>query len=112
MPTLQQTDSPFRRDSASLCDSDAFAHADVAKVLVGAIQEAPSPFTIGLFGGWGTGKSTVLESVAARLAAVESTAYVAFDVWKYEGDSLRRQFIREVARQLKADDASLSERRS
>ena len=38
---------------------DEFGHAEVADVLKEIVCDCPMPFTIGLFGGWGTGKTTI-----------------------------------------------------
>ena len=92
--------SPYRSEASQPIDSDDkdyFGHRDYADALVAALADAPSRFTIGLFGPWGTGKSTVLDEVGRRLNLPTSrgTAFAAFDAWRYDGDSLRREFIRE-----------------
>jgi hypothetical protein len=61
------------------------------------------PFTIGLFGAWGEGKTTVVGErlrEALREGGDYRAAYVYFDCWKYQGDPLRRQLVAEAARQL------------
>jgi hypothetical protein len=71
--------------------------------LADAIRKATPPFTIGVFGRWGVGKTTITKDYLARLLDSEpatSVPHAYFDVWKYEGDSLRRQFLREIADQL------------
>lgn len=94
--------TPYRRDTFQrLTDKDDhFAHRDYAAALVEAIQQVPSPFTLGLFAPWGSGKSSILYEVGERLQKQKDAAWVYFDVWRYEGDSLRREFIRDVATQL------------
>src|SRR4051812_42607247 len=96
--------SPYRDDKLRAlqdAESDAFGHRDYAAAIVSALADVPTPFTLGLFGAWGTGKSTILAEVTRRLAAEDNTAVATFDVWRYEGDSLRRELIRDVGRQLK-----------
>lgn len=100
--------SAFRDDAERSIESeelDAFGHREYATALINAIRAVPSPFTLGLFGAWGTGKSTVLTEVGRRVSEELDglVGYASFDAWRYEGDSLRREFIREVATDL--DDA-------
>jgi KAP family P-loop domain len=79
-------------------DADAFGHLDYATAVASVLKDAESPFTLGLFGQWGMGKTTIIEEIERQLSEVSAYAY--FDVWRYEGDALRRQFLRDVARQL------------
>ena len=86
---------------------DAFGHLDYAKTVVAEMENFPSQFTLGLFGDWGSGKSTILEEVGNRLRKAHhaKTAFVIFDAWRYEGDSLRREFIRSVGESLRDQGA-------
>lgn len=76
-----------------------FGHKQIANTLVKLIKGAVPPFTIGLYGSWGSGKSTIMKSVEKKLTNT-SFKVVEFDVWKYEGDTLRRQFLLETTKQL------------
>jgi len=64
----------------------------VSKTISELVIKAEPPFTIGLFGKWGTGKSTIINLVEDELKK-QKIQTVQFDVWKYEKDSLRRQFL-------------------
>ena len=57
--------------------------------------------TIGLFGKWGSGKSTIVKLLKndQKLKA-EKYKLIEFDCWKYEDDSFRRQLIRKIAKEL------------
>ncbi len=78
-----------------------FGHLDIADNLKKIILNCLSPFTIGLFGRWGSGKTTILNVLRKKLKDNEDKiAVVNFDVWKYEGDSLRRTFLKELVKQL------------
>lgn len=77
-----------------------FGHGEIAQTLVKVIKKCPAPFTIGLFAKWGSGKSTVANLLLESLPS-EKVPVVLFDVWKHEGDALRRTFLKESVRQLK-----------
>ncbi|MFC1780324.1 P-loop NTPase fold protein [Patescibacteria group bacterium] len=80
-----------------------FGHTDIADALVSTVLTAQPPFTVGLFGGWGTGKSTIVIDMKAKLTH-EKIPVVIFDTWKHSGDSLRRTFLYELVLQLKQED--------
>jgi hypothetical protein len=57
---------------------------------VGALADAvrggePAQFTIGLYGAWGTGKSSLLNSLREQLTDGDDVIPVWFDAWRYEG---------------------------
>lgn len=53
--------------------------------IAGAIRGGtPAQFTIGLYGPWGKGKSSILKGIQAELKQDESIAVVPFDAWRYE----------------------------
>lgn len=72
-----------------------FGFKNVCVSLCKIIKNAPSPFTIGLMGKWGSGKSTLIENVAIELKK-ENIPLFNFDVWKHKEDSLRRTFLKEL----------------
>lgn len=94
--------APFARDEPVPLSADAFGHRDYTETLVSIITDERPPPTVGVFGPWGVGKSTIIGGIQDRLAGGE-TAFVYFDAWRYEGDSLRRQFLLDAANQLKKD---------
>lgn len=89
-------DSPIPADKK---DELYFGYKQIAETLAKIAEKSPTPFTIGLFGKWGTGKSTILNQLENFLDS--NTLMVIFDIWKYESDALRRSFILDVALQLK-----------
>jgi predicted KAP-like P-loop ATPase len=55
------------------------------------------PVSIGVFGTWGTGKSTVLKLVKAKLEAADKTPLVIeFDAWLYQGFDDSKAALMEV----------------
>lgn len=63
-------------------------------------KEDDEPFTIGLFGGWGSGKSSIVRTVEKRLAENKNIKVMYYNAWKYSTDSFRRSFILELISKL------------
>ncbi|WP_433261329.1 P-loop NTPase fold protein [Actinosynnema sp. CS-041913] len=49
-----------------------------------AATDTRGPFTIGVFGEWGTGKTSLMRMVERNLAADENVVTVWFNAWRYE----------------------------
>lgn len=62
------------------------------------ITTSDTPFTIGLFGGWGVGKSSIIRTIQEKFNNDNKTKITVFsyDAWKYSNDSFRRTFIYEL----------------
>jgi len=78
---------------------DSFHHKAYAETIIKLIESNEPPLSIGLFGSWGTGKSTILNTVDGE-AKTKGFACVYFNAWKYAGDSFRRQFLLNVIEKL------------
>jgi hypothetical protein len=86
-------------------DRIRFGHEVYVTALQNAVGACPTPFVIGLYGKWGTGKTTVLEGLRTALQKGPSRGrdfrVCLFDSWKYsEETSFRRQFLVELNKQL------------
>lgn len=64
--------------------ADGLGFAAYAKVLAGAALGTPGPFTIGVFGEWGTGKTSLLQMVKGHLDDQNHIVTVWFNAWRYE----------------------------
>src|SRR5271156_4444323 len=97
------------RDSES--EQDFLNFTEVAdQIATLATNPALLPISIGVFGTWGTGKSTVLKLVEARLPkppkddekpdaevkGVSAPIIVKFDAWMYQGFDDSRAALMEV----------------
>ena len=52
--------------------------------IVNIVKNSYPKFTVGLFGDWGTGKTTLMNSVHDLLANDNDTVLVRFETWRYE----------------------------
>lgn len=99
---------------------DAFGHAQFAQALRNLI-EAPHhhpPFSIGLLGPWGTGKSTIKElylddlrsdKTGKRGARRQDRIHaISFNAWRYGGESdIKRALLRDAFLELGGNEAAL-----
>lgn len=83
-------------------DNLEFGHKEIVTTIDKIIVNQSWNITIGLFGNWGTGKSTIVESLRDALKP-KKIPMIIFDVWKHDGDALRRTFLKECASQLNSD---------
>ena len=59
-------------------DEDAFGHSDYAEALSEVLMSVRPPFTLGLFGDWGIGKTRIIDEIKGRLAK-HNCGVVVFD---------------------------------
>ena len=79
-----------------------FGHEKIVDTLRDVVTKSPQSFTVGLYGDWGTGKSTIISSLKKELEK-DKIPLILFDVWKHEGDALRRTFLNTVVNDLKIE---------
>jgi hypothetical protein len=70
-------DTPSERPSMGF---EAYAEAIASAVRGGS----PPQFTVGIYGSWGSGKSSLLNAIRAELAKDPGVLTVMFDAWRYE----------------------------
>lgn len=82
-----------------------------AESLKETILNAPTPFNIGLYGEWGSGKSSIIKTAQTKLESnqEQKIKFVVYDAWKYANDSFRRMFLKTLQEQLKFDGTDLFE---
>jgi hypothetical protein len=77
-----------------------------AVALAEMIQYSRAEFAVGVFGGWGSGKTTLMEAVRGRLATDDRVVTVWFSAWRYEKDPNLIVPLLDVLRdELRARDA-------
>ncbi|QDT09650.1 P-loop NTPase fold protein [Planctomycetes bacterium K23_9] len=108
----------IRRPSITLLEDvptpkDAFgAHQRLADTIADLIESEQGGKAVALEGGWGSGKSSVVEMLSKKLAdrTKGTTRVLVFDAWSHEGDPLRRVFLEQLMTYCRTDlDSSRTE---
>ena len=101
------TDSDHRRtrllsDEPATEDTFGGPHERLATAITDLICNEDGGKAIGLEGGWGAGKSTVVKLVARKLKedGTGNTLVAVFDAWAHQGDPLRRTFLERIIRHI------------
>lgn len=85
-----------------------------ADQLTDAIKEVPKEqaYTMGLYGSWGSGKSTIIRTAKQKLEndRQKRIKMVVYDAWKYSGDSFRRMFLLHLQNELELNTTPEMER--
>ncbi|HEX8273680.1 MAG TPA: P-loop NTPase fold protein [Longimicrobiaceae bacterium] len=85
-------------------DQDLLGVASHAAVLARVVSTTPTPFTIGVYGEWGAGKTTFVHFVEhylarEKVAPAEPTLFVHFEGWQHRtADELWRALMLKVTR--------------
>lgn len=83
-------------------DIDYLNHSEVAEMICDMISDDTLlPLSVGVYGGWGVGKSSILELVNKQLTANENTIVIEFDAWLYQGyDEAKSALMTVIAQTL------------
>lgn len=86
---------------------DLLNTATYVNTLTNCVMNVPvdKSFTIGLFGEWGSGKSSIIRTfrkdIVSKYAENEQKVKViTYDAWKYSNDSFRRMFLLRMQEEL------------
>lgn len=102
-------------------EQDLLGIDDHARTLARLLCSVPTPFTIGVHGDWGAGKTTFMYFLRHHLTQPQpdyggEVAFVDFDAWRFKtADELWRALVLDIARRLyripdEPDDAELPQR--
>ena len=84
-------------------DADAFgSHERVADSIAEVVETESGGKAIGLEGGWGAGKSTIVRLISKKLSQSKASSHkiAVFDMWAHQDDPLRRTFLESLIRQV------------
>ena len=84
-----------------------------ADSLVKIIKNTPQDkvFTIGLFGSWGSGKSSIIKTTKDIIEQEDDKVkFITYDAWKYVNDSFRRMFLLKIQQELKQGQTEVMQR--
>ena len=87
------------KELQNLYNEDLLETKKYAKTLKTIVENSKTPLTVGIFGEWGSGKSSIINTVKNNIDE-NKIKFIIYDAWKYQGDSFRRMFLRELANQL------------
>lgn len=95
-------------EEINLNESDFLKTKIYADNLTKIIQNAEpnKVFTIGLFGNWGTGKSSIVKTSEKDFDEKE-VRFITYDAWQYVNDSFRRMFLRKLREDLRYEESDL-----
>ncbi len=94
------SDAPTSDDNLGTCQK-------VAKSLLRFVvhnEGINAPFIIGLFGAWGSGKSSALKLLANEAEESKDVIIVQIDAWKKSKESFLRDFLKAIIVKFKKED--------
>lgn len=109
---MEESDPPIPKDrehdfiedrAIASASEDKLGHVPLAEEVAQLAQTVTTPAAIGLFGPWGSGKSSLLSLIRGTLRSTNMPV-VYLDAWKYAEIPLARQFISATAEQLSQED--------
>lgn len=88
-------------DSNFESTKDSIGHEKIVEQLTALVKDAATPTNIALYGPWGSGKTTIGALLGNELKDdLKGISFVRFDAFKYVDLSLRRNFIKVIAKEL------------
>lgn len=102
---INNQSSSIQADKATICDRLSFeAYRDT---IFEVIREAETPLTIGIFGSWGAGKTSLLLMLQEKLCELKNPIW--FNAWQYNQEAaLWRVLLGRVLEALRPPENDLS----
>ncbi len=64
--------------------SPALGYVQTSRALATIIKQSEPRFAVGIFGGWGSGKTTLMQAIRDALAAEQGLVVADFNAWRFE----------------------------
>ena len=90
-------------------DQPALGYKDTAAAFAGIIADSEPNFAIGIFGGWGSGKTTLMGAIKNALLPTKVILTVDFNAWRFEREPQLLVPLLDTIRGALADRAALAE---
>jgi len=95
------SDQPIGEGTSTAADGLGFKM--YSRVLAETAIQTPGPFTVGVFGEWGTGKTSLMRLVEDHLSTRKNVITVWFNAWRFESEEqpivpLVATIVREIER--------------
>ncbi|MCX4275571.1 MAG: P-loop NTPase fold protein [Candidatus Gastranaerophilales bacterium] len=89
----------------SKIEDDKFGHIHYAQILFSLIENHKPPFSIGLLGEWGVGKSSIKELCKKEFLDKHKDKYeiLDFNAWRYESEDVRRSLLKYLYKHLSGE---------
>lgn len=95
------------QSDAGKSSTDLLNTMPYVNTLTESVMNAPEDktFNIGLFGEWGSGKSSIIKTFKRKIderykAENKKVKVITYDAWKYSNDSFRRMFLLQMQQDL------------
>ncbi|WP_144902193.1 KAP family P-loop NTPase fold protein [Halobellus captivus] len=88
------TDDPITSE-----EQDSFGHIEYVDTLSTVIQNVEPPWHVGIFGEWGSGKSSIIKLLYNRIRSrseFDEVLCIEFDAWAHAEDSIRTELLLEL----------------
>lgn len=84
-------------------DDDKFRHGEYVDSLERILRNTEPPWHIGIFGEWGSGKTSIIKLLYNRIeenSDFDNTVCVEFDAWSHAEGSIRTELLLELDRKI------------
>ncbi|WP_081605212.1 KAP family P-loop NTPase fold protein [Haloferax gibbonsii] len=92
------TDNPIKSE-----EDDSFGHIEYVDTLSEIIHNVTPPWHVGIFGEWGSGKSSIINLLYNRIRdneEFENVLCIQFDAWAHAEDSIRTELLLELDQKI------------